>query len=204
MFPVVVCQRSSSGRSGRKLSIDSDGTIDMFLPVENLEENSLQVENRGDARFIASVCASMKTRKTLELNKKMWRRNRKEKEKRSSISSEGTIVEDLVLSGGQSLSGNMQEAEDFSEKNEYSPGIAQTISANNTESQHKANDKNNIFADADKIETNLKEDVEVDKKGKTWRPIGKELLSNVGRQEERNRLLITFLEDEITALQRSR
>ena len=51
---------------------------------------------------------------------------------------------------------------------------------------------------------NLKEDVEVDKKGKTWRPIGKELLSNVGRQEERNRLLITFLEDEITALQRSR
>ena len=99
MFPVVVCQRSSSGRSGRKLSIDSDGTIDMFLPVENLEENSLQVENRGDARFIASVCASMKTRKTLELNKKTWRRNRKEKEKRSSISSEGTIVEDLVLSG---------------------------------------------------------------------------------------------------------
>ena len=202
MFPVVVCQRSSSGKSGRKLSIDSDGTIDMFLPVENLEENSLQVENRGDARFIASVCASMKTRKTLELNKKTWRRNRKEKEKRSSISSEGTIVEDLVLSGGQSLSGNMQETEDFSEKNEYSAGIARTISANNTESP-KANDKN-IFADADKIETNLKEDVEVDKKGKTWRPIGKELLSNVGRQEERNRLLITFLEDEITALQRSR
>ena len=203
MFPVVVCQRSSSGKSGRKLSIDSDGTIDMFLPVENLEENSLQVENRGDARFIASVCASMKTRKTLELNKKTWRRNRKEKEKRSSISSEGTIVEDLVLSGGQSLSENMQETEDFSEKNEYSAGIARTISANNTESP-KANDKNNIFADADKIETNLKEDVEVDKKGKTWRPIGKELLSNVGRQEERNRLLITFLEDEITALQRSR
>ena len=204
MFPVVVCQRSSSGRSGRKLSIDSDGTIDMFLPVENLEENSLQVENRGDARFIASVCASMKTRKTLELNKKTWRRNRKEKEKRSSISSEGTIVEDLVLSGGQSLSGNMQETEDFSEKNEYSAGIARTISANNTESQRKANDKNNIFADADKIETNLKEDIEVDKQGKTWRQNGKELLSNVARREERNRLLITFLEDEITALQHSR
>ena len=192
MFPVVVCQRFSSGKSDRKLSIDSDGTIDMFLPVENLEENSLQVENPGDARFMASVCASLKTRK---MNKK--RQNRKEKEKRSSISSEGTIVEDLVLSGGQSLSENMQETEDFSEKNEYSLGNARALSPNNTESQYKANDKNNIFV-------NLKEDGAVGKKGETLGQNGKELLSNVERREERNRLLITFLEDEITSLQRSR
>ena len=73
-------------------------------------------------------------------------------------------MEDFVLSGGQSLSENMHETEDFSEKNEYSGGSPWAILPNNTESQQKANDKNDIFADADKIETNGREDVEVAKK----------------------------------------
>ena len=123
MLPVVVCQRSSSGKKSRKLSIDSDGTIDIFLPFENQEENSPpQIENSRDASHVASMYASLKTRETVELKKKRGTRKGKEKGKRSSISSEGTIVEDLVLSGGQSLSENMQETEDFSEKNEYSGG----------------------------------------------------------------------------------
>ena len=58
------------------------------------------------------------------------------------------------MSGGQSLSENMQESEDFSEKNEYSGGSPWAILPNNTESQHKGNDKNDISADTDKIETN--------------------------------------------------
>ena len=195
MLPVVVCQRSSSGKKGRKLSIDSDGTIDIFLPFENQEENSPpQIENSRDASHVASMYASLKTRKTVELKKKRGTRKGKEKGKRSSISSEGTIVEDLVLSGGQSLSENMQETEDFSEKNEYS----RAIFPDNTESQYKAN-QSNIFADTDKTE-------EFEKNGgvETWRQDGKEGLlscgSNGGRQDERN-LLITFLQDEITSLQ---
>ena len=61
-------------------------------------------------------------------------------------------MEDLVLSGGQSLSENMQESEDFSEKNEYSGGSPWAILPNNTESQRKGNDKNNSSADADQCE----------------------------------------------------
>ena len=208
VLPVVVCQRSSARKKkGRKLSIDSDGTIDMFLPLEILEEKSLRAENPGDARFMPSLCASLKTRKIVELKKKRGGRNRKEKEKRPSISSEGTIVEDLVLSGGQSLSENMQEYdEDFSENIEYSGENAQAILPNNMKSQQKANDKNDIFNDAENIETNWREDVEVEKTGESWGE--KELKmccgSNVGQREERNRLLITFLEDEITSLQQDR
>ena len=192
MLPVVVCQRSSSGKKGRKLSIDSDGTIDIFLPFENQEENSPQIENSGDASHVASMYASLKTRKTVELKKKRGTRNKKEKGKRSSISSEGTIVEDLVLSGGQSLSENMQETEDFSEKNEYS----RAIFPDNTESQYKAN-QSDIFADKT-------EELEKNAGVETWGQDGKEGLlycgSNGVRQDERN-LLITFLQDEITSLQ---
>ena len=223
MFPVIVCQRNSSVKSGRKLSIDSDGTIDMFLPVDNhkddnLEEdnlevdnhkeNSLQLESPGDARFITSV----KTGKTLELNKKT--RNRKEKEKRSSISSEGTIVEDLVLSGGQSLSENMQETEDFSEKNEYLAAAtpsAPPIFHNNAESKCKAFQIRNFTDDSENVEIHcLKEAVVKNTGGESLQQNGKESAaggSNVDNSSSSapggdKNLLIAFLGDEKTSSKR--
>ena len=234
VLPVVVCQGSSSGKSGRKLSIDSNGTIDMFLHVENLEENSaqvenleensvqvenlrensVQVENPGDARFIASVCASLKTRKTLELKKKMRKENRKEKEKRSSISSEGTIVEDLVLSGGQSLSENMQETEDFSEKNEYLAAAtpsAPPIFHNNAESKCKAFQIRNFTDDSENVEIHcLKEAVVKNTGGESLQQNGKESAaggSNVDNSSSSapggdKNLLIAFLGDEKTSSKR--
>ena len=56
--------------------------------------------------------------------------DKKEKaKKRPSITSEGTIIEDLGLSEGQSLSENMQQEEngDFSGKNEYATANAWEI-----------------------------------------------------------------------------
>ena len=57
VFPVIVCQRSSSVKSGRKLSIDSDGTIDMFLPVDNLEEENLDkvLKDEEDYSTVAQI-----------------------------------------------------------------------------------------------------------------------------------------------------
>ena len=152
---VVVCQRSSFGK--KRLSIDSNGTVEMFLPFQNMEEQSLQELNRGEIpqhdRYTASLYGTLKSRKTSSLTKEKEERN--VKEKRSSISSEGTIVEDLVLSGGQGLSENMQETEDFSEKNEYLAAAtpsAPPIFHNNAESKCKAFQIRNFTDNSENVE----------------------------------------------------
>ena len=205
---VVVCQRSSFGK--KRLSIDSNGTVEMFLPLQNMEEQSLQELNRGEIprhdRYTASLYGTLRSRKTSSLTKEKEERN--VKEKRSSISSEGTIVEDLVLSGGQGLSENMQETEDFSEKNEYLAAAtpsAPPIFHNNAESKCKAFQIRNFTDDSENVEIDcLKEAVVKNTGGESLQQNGKESAaggSNVDNSSSSapggdKNLLIAFLGDE--------
>ena len=184
----------------------------MFLPFQNMEEQSLQELNRGEIprhdRYTASLYGTLRSRKTSSLTKE----ERNVKEKRSSISSEGTIVEDLVLSGGQGLSENMQETEDFSEKNEYLAAAtpsAPPIFHNNAESKCKAFQIRNFTDDSENVEI-LKEAVVKNTGGESLQQNGKESAaggSNVDNSSSSapggdKNLLIAFLGDEKTSSKR--
>ena len=196
MLPVVVCNESAKKR---RLSIDSNGTIDMILPFEDSEDNS--PEGTTATRNNLPMHSSLKPRKPAK--QKRGSKSKKEKaRKRPSISSEGTIIEDLGLSGGQSLSENMQHQEngDFSGKNEYA-------TANAREILQKKNVTCKDNKKEEKIGIQCHEDLVPDRNMQASDSSGEKRIQTTtackssGAGLEDTNMLITFLEDEITSLQ---
>ena len=184
--------------------VDSKRTIDMILPFEDNSEDD-SPEATMATRNNLPMHASLKPRKAAK--QKRESKSKKEKvRKRASISSEGTIIEDLGLSGGQSLSENMQQQEngDFSGKNEYATANAREILPKKNES---CKDKDN--QKEEKIGIRCHEDLVMvpDRIMQARDSFGENRLKTIsackssGAGLEDTKMLISFLEDESTSLQ---
>ena len=194
MLPVVVCNESVKKR---RMSIDSNGTIDTILPFEDNSEDD-SPERTTATRNNLPMHASLKPRKPGK--QKRGSKSKKEKaRKRPSISSEGTIIEDLGLSGGQSLSENMQQQEngDFSGKNEYATANAREILPKKSETfQESLMHTGKIGVQCQK-EFELNRFIKVSENEKEPTNICKSVTAGI----EDTNLPIPFLEDKITYLQ---
>ena len=199
VLPVVVCHESVKKR---RLSIDSNGTVDMILPFENSEDDSPQGLTM---RKKAPTCTSMNPR--VSAKQKRESRGKKEKaRKRASISSEGTIIEDLGLSGGQSLSENMQQQEngDFSGKNEYATANAREIlqKKNETCKDNLKEEKIGIQYYEDLLPDRIPRNMQAsDSFGENRIQTTSACKSSCAELEDTN-MLISILEDELTSLQK--